>query len=199
MAIIKSAWELALEKTETLQADPEKIKHDSNVKEGRQLAAAFLMDIDITKEDTLEKFSAYPKEQQKAVSEGMALTLLANLTLPRNEQFEDNFAKVAELCNIVAPENEDLAGLMGQLKGFFSQYFKNQKDMIERMKQQFAPQLEQKQAKLRQQYGPDFMLRPEQDPEFMKLLDKNLSQLDAQYNNILQQAKDQIKEMLNIE
>ena len=71
--------------------------------------------------------------------------------------------------------------------------------MIEGMKQQFAPQLEQKQAKLRQQYGPDFILRPEQDPEFMKLLDKNLSQLDTQYNNILQQAKDQIKEMLNIE
>jgi hypothetical protein len=67
------------------------------------------------------------------------------------------------------------------------------------MKQQFAPQLEQKEAKLRQQYGPNFTLRPEQDPEFMKLLDKNLSQLDAQYNNILKQAKDQMKEMLGIE
>ncbi|AEV29175.1 hypothetical protein SpiGrapes_1362 [Sphaerochaeta pleomorpha str. Grapes] len=199
MAFIKSAWELALEKTETLQVDPEKIKHDLKVKEGRQLAAAFLMDIDITKEETLEKFSAYPAEEQKAVTEGMALTLLANLTLPRTEKFQESFAKITELGNIIAPENEDLTSLMGQLEAFFSQYFKNQEDMIERMKQQFAPQLEQKQAQLRQQYGPNFMLRPEQDPEFMKLLDKNLSQLDTQYNNILMQAKNQIKGILNIE
>jgi hypothetical protein len=129
----------------------------------------------------------------------MALTLLANLTLPRTDKFQDSFAKIADLSTIVAPGNEDLVSLMGQMEGFFSQYFKNQEEMIERMKQQFAPELEQKQAQLRQQYGPNFILRPEQDPEFMKLLDKNLAQLDTQYSNILNQAKDQIKEMLHIE
>jgi ElaB/YqjD/DUF883 family membrane-anchored ribosome-binding protein len=199
MALIKSAWELALEKTENLQVDPEKIKRDLKVKEGRQLAAGFLMDIDVTKEDTLEKLQAFPQEDQQPVREGFALTLLANLTLPRTEKFQDSFAKVAELAKIVAPDNAEIQELMGQMENFFSQYFKNQEDMIDRMKQQFAPQLEQKEAKLRQQYGPNFTLRPEQDPEFMKLLDKNLSQLDAQYNNILKQAKDQMKEMLGIE
>jgi len=67
------------------------------------------------------------------------------------------------------------------------------------MKQQFAPALQQKEAQLRKQYGPNFTLRPEQDPEFMKLLDKQLSQLDEQYTNILTQAKLQIKELLGVD
>jgi hypothetical protein len=89
--------------------------------------------------------------------------------------------------------------MLGQLEGFFSQYLENQEDLIERMKQQFAPHLQQKQAQLQQQYGPNFTLRPEQDPEFMKLLDKQLGQLDEQYTNILNQVKDQIKQILGVE
>jgi hypothetical protein len=198
MALIKSAWEIALEKTEDLQADPAKIKRDRLVKEGRQLAASFLLDIDVTKEETAEKFGSCPAEDRDAVKEGMTLTLLANLTLPRSEQFKDSFAKVRELSTILAPGNEEIDGLMSQMEGFFSQYLQNQKDLIEQMKQQFGPQLEQKQAQLRQQYGPDFILHPEQDPEFMKLLDKNLSQLDSQYSSILDQAKGRIKEILGV-
>ncbi|MGE4584593.1 MAG: DUF6657 family protein [Sphaerochaeta sp.] len=198
MAIIKSAWELALEKTEALQADPEKIKRDLKVKEGRQLAATFLNDIDATKEVTEQKYASYQGQAKEAVKEGMVLTLLSNLALPRNKMFKDSFAKVIDLGLILGSGNEQLSELLGQLEGFFSQYLQNQDDLVERMKQQFAPHLQQKEAQLRQQYGPNFTLRPEQDPEFMKLLDKQLSQLDEQYANILGQAKEQIKEMLGI-
>ena len=198
MALIKSAWELALEKTETLEADPVKIKHDLKVKEGRQLAAAYLMDIDVTKEETKEKLETYSGEEKKAVQEGFALTLLSNLALPRNANFKESFTKVLDLGSIIAQEDTQITDLLSQMEGFFSQYLQNQEEMIERMKQQFAPHLEQKQAQLRQQYGPNYNLRAEQDPEFMKLLDKNLSQLDDQYNNILLQAKDQLKVLLGI-
>ncbi|NCC91090.1 MAG: hypothetical protein EOM01_12170, partial [Spirochaetia bacterium] len=92
MAIIKSAWELALEKTEALQVDPVKIKHDLKVKEGRQLAATFLNDIDATKEGTEKQFAQYEGEDKQLVKEGMALTLLSNLSLPRSAAFKDGFA-----------------------------------------------------------------------------------------------------------
>lgn len=198
MAIIKSAWELALEKTQSLEADPDKIKRDLKVKEGRQIAATFLNDIDSTREGTEKRYSSYTGSDKEAVKEGMALTLLANLSLPRNLGFKDAFSKVLELGAILGQGNEELAQLLGQLEGFFNQYLESQEDLVERMKQQFAPHLQQKEAQLRQQYGPNFTLRPEQDPEFMKLLDKQLSQLDEQYSNILNQAKDQIKEILQL-
>lgn len=198
MAIIKSAWELALEKTATLEADPVKIQRDLKIKEGRQLAANFLMDMDVTQEDTQKKYDAYPKKDKLIIREGMALTLLANLTLPRTPLFKESFPQLLALGTIVAEGDEQITGLLGQVENFFTQYLTNQEDLIERMKQQFGPHLEQKQAQMRQQYGPNFVLRPEQDPEFMKLLDKNLAQLDEQYNGILDQAKDQMKELLKI-
>ena len=198
MALIKSAWELALEKTESLQADPVKIKHDLKVKEGRQLAATFLNDIEADAEAFAKQYAAYAGEEKPAIKEGMALTLLSNLALPRNAAFKDSFAKLIKFGLILGEDNAQLSELLGQLEGFFSQYLENQEDLVERMKQQFAPHLQQKEAQMRQQYGPNFTLRPEQDPEFMKLLDKQLSQLDDQYTNILTQAKAQIKELLGL-
>ncbi|MDX9823455.1 MULTISPECIES: DUF6657 family protein [unclassified Sphaerochaeta] len=199
MAIIKSAWELALEKAENLQVDPVKIKRDLKVKEGRQLAGTFLSDIDATKESTKKQYDAVPIEDKEAFKEGMALTMLSNLALPRSAAFKESFAKVLDLGMILGEGNEQLEQLLGQLEGFFSQYLENQEDLVERLKQQYAPALQQKEAQLRKQYGPNFTLRPEQDPEFMKLLDKQLSQLDDQYTNILTQAKLQIKELLGID
>ncbi len=199
MAIIKSAWELALEKTASLEADPVKIRRDMKIKEGRQLAANLLMDIDVKKEDTQKKYEAYPKEDKPLIKEGMALALLSNLALPRNPLFKEDFLNILALGAIISDEDEQVTSLLTQVEGFFSQYLQNQEDLIERMKEQFGPHLEQKQAQLRQQYGPNFVLRPEQDPEFMKLLDKNLAQLDEQYNAILDQAKDQLKELLKID
>ncbi|MBJ2355441.1 DUF6657 family protein [Sphaerochaeta sp. S2] len=198
MAIIKSAWELALEKTENLQADPKKIKKEQLVKEGRQLAATFLMDIDATKEGTVKQYASYAGEEKDSVKEGMVITFLSNLSLPRSAAYKESFSKVLELGEILGDGNEELKEMLGQLEGFFSQYLENQEDLIERMKQQFAPHLQQKQAQLQQQYGPNFTLRPEQDPEFMKLLEKQLGQLDEQYTNILNQVKDQIKQILGV-
>ena len=199
MAIIKSAWELALEKTEGLQVDSEKIKSDLTIKEGRQVAAAFLNDIDVTKEKTAERYNAFPADKKKLIKEGMTLTLLSNLTLPRNALFKETFSKVLDLGLIIADGNEQIKEILGQLEGFFTQYLENQDDLIDRLKAQFEPHLKQKEAQLRAQYGPNFTLRPEQDAEFMKILDQQLSKLDDQYTQILTQAKDQIKELLELE
>jgi len=199
MAIIKSAWELALEKTEGLQIDSEKIKSDMTIKEGRQVAAAFLNDIDVTKEETAKRYNAFPDDKKKLIKEGMALTLLSNLTLPRNALFKETFAKVLDLGLVIADGNEQITQILGQLESFFTQYLENQDDLIDRLKTQFEPHLRQKEAQLRAQYGPNFTLRPEQDAEFMKILDQQLSKLDEQYTQILNQAKDQIKELLELD
>ncbi len=198
MAIIKSAWELALEKTEGLQIDSEKIKSELTIKEGRQIAAALLNDIDVTKEETAERYHAFSGEKKRLIKEGMALTLLSNLTLPRNSLFKDTFSKVLDLGLIIADGNEQVKEILGQLEGFFTQYLENQDDLIERLKTQFEPHLKQKEAQLRAQYGPNFTLRPEQDAEFMKILDQQLSKLDDQYTQILTQAKEQINELLGL-
>ena len=44
MAKIKSAWEIALERTENIQIDREKLKKDENIKKARLCAGAYLND-----------------------------------------------------------------------------------------------------------------------------------------------------------
>jgi hypothetical protein len=196
MGRIKSAWEIALERTEDIHADPDKIQHDSLIKEGRQLAGSFLTDIDKTLEDIKEKLSTYDVGQLETVKQGMAMTLLFNMALPLDDGYKTSLQRLHQLADVIDPQ---ATPLIDQLEGFFGQYLETQEHLVDRMKQQFQPMLEQKQAQLRQQYGPDFILRPEQDPEFVKLLQQNLKQLTAQYQQALDQAKDQLREMFGIE
>lgn len=199
MAIIKSAWEIAMERADSIQADPAKIKKDLNIKEGRQIAAAFLLDIDGTIEEAQKKYDSYKEDAKTFVKEGMALTLLSNMSLPRTPTYAEIFPKLTALGAMISDNNEELSELLAQIQGFFGQYVETQDDLIERLKEQFAPHLQQKEAQLRAQYGPNFVLRPEQDPEFMKLLDQQLQNLDAQYTNVLDNAKGRIKEILGVE
>ena len=46
MALLKSAWEIALEKTEGIEADPEKITRDLRINEGKRLAGTYLTEIE---------------------------------------------------------------------------------------------------------------------------------------------------------
>lgn len=195
MGKIKSAWEIALERTEDIQADPNKIRHDNLIKEGRQLAGGFLTDTDKTIEEVQQKLASYDDDKKAVVKQGMAMTVLFNLSLPTDDNFKDSVDKLTQLVGII---DAQAVPLMDQVSGFFDQYLQTEDHLVERMKQQFQPMLEQKQAKLRQQYGPDFVLRPEQDPEFVKLLQQNLSQLSAQYQQVLDQAKDQLREIFGI-
>ena len=52
MARIKSAWEIALEKTESLNVDIDKINKNNAIKLGRRICGLYLNDIDYT----LDKF-----------------------------------------------------------------------------------------------------------------------------------------------
>jgi hypothetical protein len=199
MAIIKSAWEIAMERADSIQADPDKIKKDLNIKKGRQIAAAFLLDIDGTKEEAQKQYDSCAKDAKVHVKEGMALTLLSNLTLPKTPNYAEIIPKLIDLGAMISGDNEELSELLSQMQGFFTQYVETQEDLVERLKEQFAPHLQQKEAQLRAQYGPNFVLRPEQDPEFMKLLDRQLKSLEEQYTEVLDKAKDRMKEILGIE
>lgn len=199
MAIIKSAWEIALERADSIQADPDKIKKDLNIKKGRQIAATFLLDIDGTKEEAQKKYDSCAKDAKTHVKEGMALTLLSNLALPKTPNYAEIIPKLIDLGAMISDDNKELRELLSQVQGFFTQYVETQKDLVERLKEQFAPHLQQKEAQLKAQYGQNFVLRPEQDPEFMKLLDRQLKNLEEQYTNVLNDAKDRMKEILGLE
>jgi len=195
MARIKSAWELALEKTENLHVDLDKIKKDNTIKLGRKICGLYINDIDYS----MEKFkSVYEKETDKTnLKEGIINSLLINLSLPKDLSFDTTIDKIVEIIEFLKDDSDELAGTLNQIKEFFKQYLNHQDELVNQMKEQFAPVLKQKQEQLKQQYGADYTYSAEQDKEFMKLLDDNLQKLDAQYDETLNNVKDKIKQDLS--
>ncbi len=194
MARIKSAWEIALEKTENLNVDLEKINRDKAVKLGRRICGLYINDIDFT----IEKFKKeYEKaENKELVNEGIVNNLLLNLALPVDNTFNTTLDKLVDIIEILKKDPSELIDLINQIRSFFDQYLNHQTELVNQMKEKFAPVLKQKEAQLQQQYGPDFTYAPENDQEFMKLLDDNLKKLDEQYDQTLVQVKEKIKEEL---
>lgn len=195
MARIKSAWELALEKTENLHVDLDKIKKDNTIKLGRKICGLYINDIDFS----MEKFkSVYEKETDKTnLKEGIINSLLINLSLPKDLSFDTTIDKIVEIIEFLKDDSDELAGTLNQIKEFFKQYLNHQDELVNQMKEQFAPVLKQKEEQLKQQYGADYTYSAEQDKEFMKLLDDNLQKLVAQYDETLNNVKDKIKQDLS--
>lgn len=191
MAIIKSAWEIALEKTKDLKVDTKKVQQDETIQKGRRLAAGYLNDDTDDLKTVTDALKKAKGEEKELLTKGLVIACLDNIQLPQSKEYKEAFARLTDLVD--ALKNPAFSDLLKQLGQFYEQYLAQQDQLTERAKTQYQPALEQKQAQLRAQYGDDVTLRPEQDPEFLKMLSKLLKQLDAQYGGAITNAKEQIR------
>ena len=119
-----------------------------------------------------------------------------SLSLPQEEVLDDRYEKIEALAAIATRDDEQVKELLDQLVGFLKQYPLHRKDLVEKMKAQYQPMLEEKEAKLSEQYGQPIKLKAENDKEFIELASKNLERLQEQYVKTLDGAKAQLKDML---
>ena len=82
MGRIKSAWEIALEKTESIEVDENKIRHSANIDAIRRKAGAYLLSDEDTEENTKRELSKYEKDDLK---EALGQTIINSLTLPQTD------------------------------------------------------------------------------------------------------------------
>ena len=196
MAFIKSALEIAMERTENIKIDPEAVHLDNLLKEGRKFASEYLFTVNFEQGNLGTKLNNYSGERKKVFTEGMVKTFLSNMILPKNDNFEDFLKKIESgLCDI-SKNKKDVAVMIEQIKQFFIQYLENRKQLIEAVKQQYAPKLMQKQQEMAAQYGHEVNISPEQDPEFMEILKSNLLKMETQYNESLLKAKEELNKIL---
>jgi len=192
MSRIKSALELALEKTSDIEADRGALMRAETVKSAKRRVALFLEGEgdDLADREIKEK-EIYEETLKEALFAQLKLPRM-NIDLARTARLEKAFDQMI----LSAEGKEDLASLFGQLKNLFAQYLDSQEQLIESLSAQYEPMLRQKEERLREQTGQSVRLRPEQDPEFMKFLKDRQQMMDDQYNEVIIQAKDQLKELL---
>lgn len=197
MARIRSALEIALERTEEIQIDPEKIRKDELAKKGKGLIGSFIHGIDLTADDLSSKLAEFNEKDIPYVKACMVDTLAANLILPSDELYVERLGKIKAAAEIIfSVPKETIQEMFIQIDGFFQQFLQDREQLTEMVTQQFLPKLRQKQEQLSRQYGQVVELRPEQDPEFMEYLDKNFKSLEAKYQAALNNLKEQFKTFL---
>lgn len=195
MSKIRSAWEIALEKTENIEVDRDRLRREENIRKARSLAGSFLNgDEQMTASDLKKQYAEI--EDQSAAREGIKLSLMQNITLSAEEDVTNRYEKLLALASLISKGNAGVMDLMNQIISFLRQYPQHRKQLVEQLKQHFAPMLEQKAAQLKEKYGQDVPLSAENDPEFLKIAQQNLEQLAKQYEDTLKDAKEKLEAVL---
>ncbi|MFP4645008.1 MAG: DUF6657 family protein [Spirochaetales bacterium] len=190
MGEIKSALELALERTANVKGDRASLEAHENRQEGRRIVSQFLEDPSI---DLKKKLKSYDESRRKQVRRGVFDALLGNLTLPNDQQALERIQSLAPAFEVVIGDKKSVDQVYDQVVQLFSQYLRDRQQLVEQLRQQFEGRMRQKEEELAKQTGQRIRLDPSQDPEFSQTLQQYQQQMQAQYTQVVDQAKEQLE------
>lgn len=183
MARIKSAWEIALEKTQDIEIDETKLKNDSLVKAGMALAGGYLNNSDQNLDVVAAKFNSYDDNERRLVRQGVITTLLSNISLPNDDIYQLRFQRTCDLAALASGSDAQIMNLMNQIGSFMDQYTQAKEAFVDRMQAQIQQAMENNPEGVNQ-------------AQYSQLISQNLKKMDAQYGDALENTKQQLKEML---
>lgn len=202
MALIKSALEIALERTKDMKADPRSLKALEMKQEGQRLAGDFLSDP--ASVDMEARIKALPKEDRAILRQAVFGVLAARIQLPLTkagipQETLDTLAKgFAALASSPFPDKR-IGGLLKQIGEFLTRYLEDASNLDAALRKQYEPKLRRKEQELAARTGQAVRLDPLSDPEFLKIYQQNLGNLKSQYQSALDQAKEDLSAMLGIQ
>lgn len=195
MGEIRSAIDIAMEKTAHIEGDRSSAENRELKNSGKRAAGAFLETGD---SDALAKTLAGKKpEQVKLIQEGAISIFLATLRLP---VMEDDLGKVERIgsgLEALLP-GMGLKELFGQVMQILHTYLSERDQLKGALEQQFMPKLRAKQQELSRRYGQNITLEPSQDPEYMAALSKNLRMIEQKYDTVLDEVRSRVRETSGI-
>ena len=195
MGEIKSALELALERTKDVKSDKSQIVKQNAEEEGKKTAAGFLSSLpseSISADKLKEILKSRKNDELEYFRKGFASSLLSNLKLPEEEINKELIAKLAEGFTILSGKKKEISYIFSQTEAFFNQFIQNRSELTENLKRQFAAKLHEKEAALREQFGEDVHINPENDPEFLEYRHKTVTKLEEQYNQAFAQVREEL-------
>ncbi|MDC7125296.1 MAG: hypothetical protein PQJ46_07005 [Spirochaetales bacterium] len=198
MAEIKSALELALEKTEGIKVDKERLQAKELKIKGRKAALAFLDSKTDAKELKKEMKHCKGKEQE-AFMDGAGTTFLSYLKLPTDENYKEEVLKAGEGIAAISDNSKDVQQMFEQLVQFLDQYVETKGQIETQLKAQFEPLLKQKEDALEAQTGTRISIDPMDDPQFQQAYTQNMGQLQQNYVEALNNAKEQLKQFIGMD
>lgn len=195
MTEIKSALEIALERTKDVEASKESLEASKYNTEGKKLVSRFLND---EKVDLTEELKGFDSSKVNWVRAGIYEALSTNLILPIDEVALKKNKRVREGFFAMIKDVKKMNRLMNQLENFLAEYLEERKRLQASIEEQYAPRLRQKEEEMSKQLGGSVKIDPMQDPEFGQLLRKNLVMLEDRYSSVLNEVKQELDNMFGI-
>lgn len=195
MGEIKSALDMAMERTKDIEAEKSLIINEKAEEDGKRSVFKFIENSTLSLEDLKKKLKGYKGEQKEIFREGMVKTLLANLVIPDKEKSGiDKTERIRDALILCSDETASFVKeVFRDLKDFFSQYIKNKEAVKENIKERIAPQIMEKQQAVSKKLGMNIEISVEDDPDFEEALSKTTVQLQQKYNSILNQIKTELR------
>jgi hypothetical protein len=190
MARIKSALEIALERTETVKSDKASIDQFDAKQRGKKLANAFLTE----GSNLAEEIKNTQAEQRESLKQGIFDVLVSQISLPLVKEDEKRIEAVGKGLQAVI-SSAHFTGLYKQFTQALSQYLNEVAQYNEAIRRQYAPKLRQKEEELSRRLGREVRIDPFQDPEFVNFYNQNMNALKASYQAAADQMKEEARRM----
>jgi len=188
MGVIKTALEIALEKTETVKSDKSSIDQYEAKQRGKKTANSFLAG----EADIAEIIKKTPPEQQDSLKQGIFEVLITQITLPAANDDGKRIESAGKGLQILI-NNSRFTALFKQLVQIISQYKQEAAQYEQAIRQQYAPKLRQKEEELSRRLGREVRIDPFQDPEFTAFYNQNMNALKSNYEAVISQFKEEAR------
>jgi hypothetical protein len=192
MGVIKTALEIALERTENVKSDKSSIDQFEAKQRGKKLANAFLAG----EADLADEIKKTKDAQRENLKQGIFDVLISQIVLPSGKEDEKRIELVGKGLQTVIKSN-NFSVMFKQLIQVFSQYLQEVSHYEQAIRQQHAPKLLQKEEEIARRLGREVRIDPYQDPEFAALYNQHMNALKGNYEAFIEQAKEEARRLFN--
>jgi hypothetical protein len=188
MSKIKSALEIALERTESVKSDKSSIEQFEIKQNGKRLANKFLEGGQAEMLEEAVRKTA--KEMRASLKEGIFEVLVSRISLPVVKDDEKTIEAVGKGLQIIISDSKFIS-LYRELKKVLGQYLGEVAQYDEAIKRQYEPRLHQKEAELSKRMGQQVKIDPFQDPDFAAFYKQNMDALTENYQGAIDRVREE--------
>lgn len=193
MAEIKSTLEKVLERAAAMgRASQEEMQAEEQEKKGMRLAADYLQGQELDLSEIIEQ-----TQGAGLVKRGLVQVFLRNISLPRNSDLSRAERAMQGLLEM-ARGSADLASVFRDMKGILDHYQNHLKEVRQQLEDAFRQQLEQAMNRQTGQQDLGLKINPALHPKFQEEWTRIKSDLDGQYNKVLQQHKELVAQRFSV-
>ena len=194
MGEMKSAWEKAMEKVEKLgKLTEDEVKLFECTPVGNKLAARYLQEIDFNLDAELTKYKG--TGLRKYIAQGVQEIFLNNIILPQNETDNQLIKRAMAGLRIVKENKNQLEPVLDRITNLLNYYEQARQQTYTQFKKEFETKLQEASQALQNQPGNTASIEAQLQAQFQAEWHKLRGQLNAQYDKVLEEHKQQIQKI----